>query len=83
MSIFALKKMASAKITIKTNSAIKVEGDFEILDAEGRPYDLGGRTVVSLCRCGLSKNMPFCDGEHKGNFCHEAVAFSLPAKKEL
>lgn len=73
--------MATTKITIKSNSAIKVEGDFEIVDGEGRTYDLGDRNVISLCRCGLSKNMPFCDGEHKGNFCHEAVAFSFQNKK--
>jgi CDGSH-type Zn-finger protein len=74
--------MATTKITIKSNSAIKVEGEFEIVDGEGRTYDLGGRNVISLCRCGLSKNMPFCDGEHKGQFCHEAVAFNLQPKKE-
>jgi len=61
---------------------MKVEGDFEIVDAAGNKYDLGGREIVSLCRCGHSQNMPFCDGAHKGNFCHEAVAFALPPKKK-
>ncbi|MFN4854804.1 MAG: CDGSH iron-sulfur domain-containing protein [Bacteroidota bacterium] len=53
------------KITIKSNSAIGVEGDFEIVDEQGNAYDLSGRTRVSLCRCGHSKNKPFCDGAHK------------------
>jgi CDGSH-type Zn-finger protein len=53
------------KITIKSNSAIGIEGDFEIVDEQGNAYDLSGKTRVSLCRCGHSKNKPFCDGAHK------------------
>jgi len=70
----------TTKITINNNGSTKIEGDFEIVDRNGNVYDLGGRTIVSLCRCGLSKNKPFCDGAHKGNFEHDAVAFSLPPK---
>ncbi len=70
----------TTRITIKSNSAIKIEGDFEIVDAEGNIYDLAGRTVISLCRCGLSQKKPFCDGSHKGEFAHEAQAFALPPK---
>jgi CDGSH-type Zn-finger protein len=75
--------MATTKLTINPNGSIKIEGDFEIVDKSGNNYDLGGRTTLGLCRCGLSKNMPFCDGAHKGNFEHEAVAFALPPKKML
>jgi CDGSH-type Zn-finger protein len=57
--------MTKTKITIKSNSAISVEGEFEIVDETGKAYDLGGKTRVSLCRCGLSQNKPFCDGAHK------------------
>jgi hypothetical protein len=73
--------MSKTKITVKSNSALKIEGDFEIVDQEGNIYDLGGRTVISLCRCGLSKEMPFCDSRHKGEFINEAKAFALPPKK--
>jgi len=73
--------MASTKITILSNGSVKIDGDFEIVDKEGTNYNLQGRTIVSLCRCGLSKNKPFCDGSHKGHFEHEAVAFDLPPKK--
>ena len=73
--------MPSTKITIKSNSALKIEGDFEIVDETGKIYNLGGRTVVSLCRCGLSKNKPFCDGAHKDVFDAKAEAFDLPEKK--
>ena len=74
--------MAATKLTINSNGSVKVEGDFEIVDKTGNAYNLQGRDVVSLCRCGQSKNKPFCDGSHKGYFEHEAVAFSLPPKKE-
>jgi CDGSH-type Zn-finger protein len=74
--------MASTKITVKDNGSLKIEGDFEIVDKDGTVYHLGGRDIVSLCRCGHSKNMPFCDGSHKGIFLHEAKAFDLPPKKQ-
>jgi CDGSH-type Zn-finger protein len=73
--------MSSTKITVNSNGSLRVEGDFEIVDMEGKPYGLAGRTVISLCRCGQSKNKPFCDGSHKGVLDHSAVAFDLPPKK--
>lgn len=69
------------KITVKSNGSLVVDGDFEIVDAQGNPYGLAGRTVISICRCGQSKNLPFCDGTHKDKFVHEANAFDLPPKK--
>lgn len=75
--------MAATKITILSNGSVKVEGDFEIADKEGNLYDLGGRTIISLCRCGMSQNKPFCDGSHKGHFEHDAKAFALPPKKTV
>ncbi len=71
----------STKITINNNGSVKIDGDFEIVDMQGNNYGLEGRTIVSLCRCGLSKNKPFCDGSHRENFEHEALAFNLPPKK--
>jgi CDGSH-type Zn-finger protein len=73
--------MASTKITVNDNGSLRIEGDFEIVDKRGAPYDLAGRDVISVCRCGLSKNKPFCDGSHKNHFEHNAVAFALPPKK--
>ena len=72
----------STKLTINSNGSIKIEGDFSIFDKSGNQYDLGGRNIVGLCRCGLSANKPFCDGAHKGNFDHDAIAFNLPEKKK-
>jgi CDGSH-type Zn-finger protein len=73
--------MSKTKLTINNNGSIKVEGDFEIFDAEGKEYGLEGRTALGLCRCGLSKNKPFCDGSHRDNFEHKSEAFNLPPKK--
>lgn len=74
--------MAATKITVKTNGSIRVEGDFEILDSEGRPFGLAGRTAISLCRCGHSANKPFCDGSHKtSGFSDNVVARELPPPK--
>lgn len=73
--------MAATKITVNNNGSLKVEGDFEIVDRSGNVYGLGGREIVSICRCGRSMNKPFCDGSHKGHFEHNAEAFALPPKK--
>ncbi|GHA76593.1 hypothetical protein GCM10007389_33220 [Pontibacter akesuensis] len=84
MSILAKNKyktMAKTKITVLSNGSLRVDGDFEVVDKDGNNYDLGGRTLVSFCRCGLSANKPFCDGSHKGHFEHVAEAFALPPKK--
>ena len=75
--------MATTKITVNSNGSIKLEGDFEIVDRTNTVYDLAGRDIVSICRCGLSKNKPFCDGSHKGHFEHDAIAFNLPPKKQI
>lgn len=74
-------KMSKTKITINNNGSAKIDGDFEIVDMNGNAYGLQGRTIVSICRCGMSANKPFCDGSHKGHFEHEAIAFELPPKK--
>jgi CDGSH-type Zn-finger protein len=71
--------MPGATITIRNNGSIRVEGDFTIVDQEGKPFDLAGRTLISLCRCGQSSNKPFCDGTHnKCGFESLIVARALP-----
>ena len=80
---FKLTLMASTKITVNDNGSLKIEGDFEILDKTGARYGLGGREIISVCRCGRSQNKPFCDGSHKNHFEHNAVAFELPPKKTV
>ena len=68
-----------ATITIRNNGSIRVEGEFTVLDQDGKPFDLGGRTTISLCRCGRSSNKPFCDGTHSTcGFESMIVARALP-----
>lgn len=70
------------KIVVKSHGSIKIEGDVEVFDMEGNKFDLAGRTVISLCRCGHSKNKPFCDSTHRETgFQSEIKAFSLPPPK--
>ena len=70
--------MAATRITVVNNSSLRVEGDFEIVDQEGRPFGLAGRQRVTLCRCGQSSRKPFCDSTHKTcGFQSLVVAFDL------
>jgi CDGSH-type Zn-finger protein len=67
------------KVTILKNGPIRIEGDFEIQDFEGGTFGLAGRTTISLCRCGMAENKPFCDGSHGRNgFMSECKARELP-----
>ena len=72
----------SVKITVNKNGSLRVEGAVEIYDGDGNKYDLAGRTVVGLCRCGQSNNKPFCDGSHaRCGFESVVVATTLPPPK--
>jgi CDGSH-type Zn-finger protein len=71
--------VAGTKVTFFNNGPIRIEGDFEIVDQTGQKFGLGGRTSVSVCRCGHSENQPFCDGTHKRhNFVSLIGARNLP-----
>jgi CDGSH-type Zn-finger protein len=74
--------MSATKVTILKNGPIRIEGEFSITDPEGKTFGLAGRTVISLCRCGMSENKPFCDGTHGRNgFASECNARDLPPPK--
>jgi CDGSH-type Zn-finger protein len=71
--------MPATRITVLNNGSLRVEGEFEIADQEGRPFDLAGRTRVTLCRCGQSNDKPFCDSSHKRcGFDSVVIARALP-----
>lgn len=51
------------RITVKANGPLRCSGDMRICDAQGAAEWIGAQ--ASLCRCGASKNKPFCDGSHR------------------
>ena len=70
------------KVTPLNNGPLRIEGDFEISDAQGNLFGLAGRTAISLCRCGHSANKPFCDGSHaRVGFQSLCEARELPPPK--
>ncbi len=46
------------------NGPLMVRGTVEVRDARGELFDAGTR--MTLCRCGSSRNQPFCDLSHRG-----------------
>lgn len=75
--------MATTDVKINNNGPIIISGEFELKDAGGKSYDLGGRKQIGLCRCGASANKPFCDGSHnRAGFQSTVEAHTLPPLKK-
>lgn len=53
------------KIIVTPNGSLGVQGNFTLLDEQGKVLFAGEKTW--LCRCGGSASKPFCDGTHKRN----------------
>jgi CDGSH-type Zn-finger protein len=51
-------------ITPYRDGPLLVRGSFRLLDPAGNVIECR-RRPVALCRCGKSRNRPFCDGTHK------------------
>jgi len=56
---------AMVQIRMVNNGPLLVKGPARILDTEGKTIKECESMV--LCRCGLTKNPPFCDGSHMEN----------------
>jgi CDGSH-type Zn-finger protein len=53
-------------IRCRENGPLVLKGDFQIVDHQGNAFEIPrDKEWVALCRCGASKNKPFCDGSHK------------------
>ena len=51
------------QIRLKENGSIRVKGTVDIIDADGNVIET--KSDFSLCRCGQSKEKPWCDVAHK------------------
>lgn len=68
-------------VKVFNNGPLRIEGGLKLVDADGAEFGLGGRDAISLCRCGLSANKPFCDGAHaREGFQNACKARDLPPK---
>lgn len=55
------EKKPTFKMKLIPNGPIMVEGPLELTLADGSVVE---KDKAHLCRCGASKNKPYCDGSH-------------------
>jgi CDGSH-type Zn-finger protein len=53
-------------IRCRENGPLVIQGLVRVVDHAGNEFAIApGKDTIALCRCGASKNKPFCDGSHK------------------
>ena len=52
-----------AEFKVLKNGPLQVSGDFILKSMRGKVIETRG--PIFLCRCGGSRNKPFCDGSHR------------------
>jgi uncharacterized Fe-S cluster protein YjdI len=52
-----------AEVRVMENGPLILKGNFRIFDTNGT--ELRHMKMVSLCRCGTSNDLPYCDGSHR------------------
>ena len=58
--------MSETRIRLRDSGPFVVEGPIKLVDADGNEFPIDpAKPAIALCRCGTSKNRPFCDGSHK------------------
>ena len=51
------------KIQVMKDGPYLIEGNFLLIESDGSKMNMKG--ISSICRCGDSHSMPFCDGTHR------------------
>ncbi len=63
------------------NGPLHITGTLELVGSDGVLLEKTGE--LYLCRCGNSKNKPYCDGQHKETgFLDDGVFVTPPASQE-
>jgi CDGSH-type Zn-finger protein len=53
-------------IRCRENGPLLVQGLVKVVDYLGNEFVIPpGKDNIAMCRCGHSKNKPFCDGSHR------------------
>jgi CDGSH-type Zn-finger protein len=53
-------------IRCRENGPLVIQGAVRVIDHQGNEFvPPPGKDSVALCRCGASRNKPFCDGSHR------------------
>ncbi|HQY63069.1 MAG TPA: CDGSH iron-sulfur domain-containing protein [Polyangiaceae bacterium] len=58
------KPRNQVKVTFFKNGPLQVKGPVTLFDGDTQTEIVPDELPVYLCRCGASKNKPFCDGAH-------------------
>lgn len=59
---FEPQEASKTTVTIRPNGPIVISGEFTVEDYSGQT--MRPMKIMSVCRCGQSSNMPYCDGTH-------------------
>lgn len=51
------------RLVVRKNGPLRIYGKFKLTESTGKVDYPEQR--ISICRCGESATMPFCDGSHK------------------
>jgi uncharacterized Fe-S cluster protein YjdI len=55
-------KKPATEVTLLDSGPLMIKGDFLLKDQNGNAIPTA--SIITICRCGASKNSPFCDGSH-------------------
>lgn len=73
------QNVPALRLKVMDDGALQLRGDLSqirVVDGEGNAYDFGDRRTVLLCRCGQSRNKPFCDSSHERVAFRSSVRFN-------
>ena len=55
--------MKKVEVSVLKNGPLIVKGD--LINVTYNEKETNRENIVYLCRCGASKNKPYCDGSHR------------------